>query len=95
MIRLCWSAVIFFAAYACLPLIFVTFKGDVSLIQMGAYSMYAIAIAVIPFVIVLAITKLTEAVKKAHPPQTKKPMTLAELEAAADKLRAEAASSGK
>ncbi|CNI62900.1 tape measure protein [Yersinia pekkanenii] len=63
--------------------------------QMAAYSVYTMAIAVVPFIIVLAITKLVEAVEKAHPSQQPKPMTLAELETAADKLREEATLSGK
>lgn len=95
MIRLCWTVAVLFAAYAGLYLFLFSFGTDRNAAQMAAYSVYSMAIAVIPFVIVLAITKLVEAVEKAPPPRQPKPMTLAELEEAADKLREKAALSGK
>lgn len=62
--RACWSVAILCALYALLELIWNGFSSELNPLQMTAYCVRAIAIALIPFVIVFSASKLIEEVDK-------------------------------
>lgn len=67
--RICWMVAILCALYALLELVLNGFSNELNPLQVTAYSLRAIAIAVIPFVIVFAASKLIEEVEKTEPPK--------------------------